>query len=268
MAPLLTLHDVRFAFPAQEEFLGPVSLAIHAGELWAVVGPNGAGKSTLLRIMAGLLRARSGDVRWESRPLAAWSRRERAKRIAFLPQQAADVDELTAREWVLLGRYPHRSLGLFESVKDQSECDRAMALTDVRSLADRCLQQLSGGEFQRVRLAGALVQRPRLMLLDEPTASLDLQHQLAFFRLVRKHVDGGNLAAVVVTHDVNLALRYCGRALLLHRGRVVACGAAAEVLTPETLTPVYSVGLTALRDDRRPDQRWIVPTDFDPPVVS
>ncbi len=268
MTPLLTLRDVRFGFPSRPEFLGPISVTVQPGELWAIVGPNGAGKSTLLRIMAGLLSARSGDVQLDGRALAGWSRRERGKRVAFVPQQTVEIDAITAREWVLLGRYPHRSLGLFESAEDERRCDRAMEMTEVQAFAQRTVRTLSGGEFQRVRLAAALSQEPRILLLDEPTASLDLQHQLAVFGLLRSLVTTQRLGAVVVTHDVNLALRFCGKVLLLHDGQSVACGDACQVLTPELLGPVYSVALADLRDDRRPGCRWIVPADIETVAAS
>lgn len=268
MTPLLTLRDVRFGFPSIREFLGPISVAVQPGQLWAIVGPNGAGKSTLLRLMAGLLPVRSGEVQLEGRALGMWSRRERGKRIAFVPQQSAEVDEVTAREWVLLGRYPHRSLGLFESSEDERACDRAMEMTDVRGFAGRAVRTLSGGEFQRVRLAAALAQRPRLLLLDEPTASLDLQHQLAIFELLRNLVREEQLGAVAVTHDVNLALRFCGKVLLLHQGRSVACGDTCHVLTPDVLRPVYAVALTALSDSSHPECRWIVPVGINPTASS
>ena len=256
---MLTLRDVGFGFAARPEFLGPISLTVGRGECWAVVGPNGAGKSTLLRLMTGLHRPHRGDIRVLGEPLASMSSRERARRIAFLPQRLpADID-LSARDVVLLGRFPHRSLGLFESAEDSRVTDQAMAMTETLGFADRPLATLSGGEAQRVHLAAALAQEPHVLLLDEPTASLDLQHQLAVFGILRERACRDGLAVVVVTHDVNLAGQFCTHVLLLDDGKPIAVGPPDEVLTPSLLEPVYHVGLVDVALPGRGGARWIVP---------
>lgn len=254
---MLTLDVVRFGFPAQPEFLGPVSLAVSPGECWAIVGPNGAGKSTLLRLMAGLLKAHAGRISLGGEPLTSMSPRRRAQRIAFVPQQAPTGLDLSVRDVVLMGRFPHRSLGLFESAEDYRIAERAMALTEMLAFADRPLATLSGGEAQRVHLAAALAQTPDVILADEPTASLDLQHQLAVSHILRDRAERDGLAVVLVTHDVNLAARFCTRVLLMHEGRAVKSGSVDAVLTPEVLAPVYHVELLTLSAGG--DQRWIVP---------
>lgn len=254
----LTLHDVGFGYPGCGAFLGPISLTVRPGQSWAIVGPNGAGKSTLLRLMAGLLRARRGEVQLEGRPLVEYTARQRAQALAFLPQHVLADADLTAREVVLLGRHPHRRAALFESAGDHAIAEAAMAVTHTLAFADRPLSTLSGGEAQRVHLAAALAQEPRFLLLDEPTASLDLRHQLEVFDILRGRVAGGGLGVVVVSHDVNLAAAFCTHVLLLNEGKEVAAGAPEAVLTAARLGAVYGVRLTAVATGGI-GRDWLVP---------
>ncbi len=255
---MLQLDDVRFGFKSRPDFLGPVSLSVCPGECWAIVGPNGAGKSTLLRLMAGLHKPRSGRISLDGVKLSRVGVRGRAKRVAFMPQATSQSHDFNARELVLMGRFPHRSLGLFESAGDVAIAERAMTRTETLCFADRLVATLSGGEAQRVHLAAALAQEPGLLLLDEPTASLDLQHQISIFSILKETASRDDRAVVVVTHDVNLAANYCTHVLLLHEGKVVASGAPAEVLSPERLEPVYGVKLAEARVGDT-EQRWVFP---------
>ncbi len=256
--PLLNLTEVRFGFPARPDFLGPVTLRIAAGQCWAIVGPNGAGKSTLLRLLAGLQAPRGGGIALDGVPLASMSARRRAQVMAFVPQSPPDAPaDQTAGEYVLLGRFPHRDFGLFESPGDHRIALDALRTTGTGEFADRPLRTLSGGEAQRVYLAAALAQSPRLLLLDEPTSSLDLLHQVTIFSLLRSLAEQRKIGVAVVTHDVNLAARFCTHVLLLHEGDVMACGTPAEVIRPEVLEPVYGLGLCALSGAGGAD--WIVP---------
>jgi iron complex transport system ATP-binding protein len=248
---ILTADAVKFGFSGRPEFLGPISLRVVPGECWGIIGPNGAGKSTLLRLLAGIVPPKSGVIALDGTPLSDINGRSRARRIAFLPQNPSREAGLTAREVVLMGRYPHRQFGLFESPADFAIADESLAATQTSKFAGRALSTLSGGEAQRVHVAAALAQRPAVMMLDEPTSSLDLYHQLAIFSTVRRLVDEQGLAAVIVTHDLNLAAKYCTRAILLDEGRVVAQGIPSEVITPQHLEPVYRVRLAVVgaRDD-------------------
>ncbi len=252
---VLSADSVRFGFVQRPDFLRDVSLQVSPGQRWGIIGPNGAGKSTLLRLLAGLVAPHGGRIDYEGRPLADWSPRERARRIAFLPQSPPRDVALTAREIVLMGRYPHRQFGLFESAADFQIAERVMTTTQTLDFAGRALSTLSGGEAQRVHVASALAQEPTVLLLDEPTAALDLYHQLSIFEMLAS-LSAGGMAVVVVTHDLNLAARYCTHVLLLDDGRPVAAGAPNEVITPHTLEPVYQVKLTKLAADGRD---WIVP---------
>ena len=257
----MELDGVRFGYPTRPGFLGPITVAIGRGEFWAIVGPNGAGKSTLLRLMAGLRRPDAGRVALEGEPLASLSIRERARRIAFVPQHPPSDFDLTARDIVLMGRFPHRSMALFESPGDRRIAERAMMTTETLPFADRPMATLSGGEAQRVHVAAALAQEPQLLLFDEPTASLDLQHQLAIFQVLRDRAGSRGDTVVVVTHDVNLAAQFCSRILLLAEGRLAAVGSPLDVLTSERLGPVYGVELATLTWPTATDRRWVVPVD-------
>ncbi|MGB2987697.1 MAG: ABC transporter ATP-binding protein [Phycisphaerae bacterium] len=258
---MLSLDGVRFGFATRPNFLGPITLTIQRGECWAIVGPNGAGKSTLLRLMAGLCKPHAGRVSLGGNTLTEMSGRERARRVAFLPQHPPGDFDLLVREIVLMGRFPHRSLGLFESTEDYRMADRAMEVTETLRFADRPIATLSGGEAQRVHVAAAIAQEPQLLLLDEPTASLDIQHQLAIFQILHDRATRDGLAVVVVTHDVNLAVQFCSHILLLSEGHAVAMGPPSRVLTPEVLGPVYGVELTTLTMPHDPDRRWVVPVE-------
>lgn len=247
-APLLSAEAVAFGYPQRPAFLQDVSLDIAGGQCWGVVGPNGAGKSTLLRLLAGLRRPDAGRILLDGRPLSELPPRERARQIAFLPQHLPTDSPVTARETVLMGRFPHRRLGLFDAAADFEIADRALRTTETAAFAHRPMSTLSGGEAQRVHLAAALAQQPRLLLLDEPTAALDLYHQLSLFSVLRDLAERDGLAVVVVTHDLNLAGRFCSHLLLLDEGRSVAAGPPSDVLRPDILEPVYDVELLAGRD--------------------
>lgn len=255
---ILSADAVTFGFDRRPNFLGPVTMRITRGQCWGIIGPNGAGKSTLLRLLAGIVAPKSGVVTLDGQSLGDVDDRNRARRIAFLPQNPARDIGLSAREVVLMGRYPHRQFGLFESAEDFEIAAASLAATESSEFSERSLATLSGGEAQRVHVAAALAQQPAVMMLDEPTSALDLYHQLAIFSMVRRLVDNEGLASVIVTHDLNLAARYCTHVMLLDAGRVIAQGSPAEVLTPGQLEPVYRVRLELVKNsDGNPT--WIAP---------
>ena len=227
--------------------LEAVSLEARAGSLLGLIGPNGAGKTTLLKCISRLLAPAAGQVRVDGQDLLRQSPREIARRVALLPQSAALDFAFTCLEVVLMGRNPH--LGRFEAegARDRSLARQSMAQTGTEAFAARLITEISAGERQRVLLARALTQQPRLLLLDEPTSGLDVQHQLQVFELIRGLVRRG-LTAIAVVHDLNLAARYCDRLALLDRGRVHARGSVAEVLTPENLARVFHVEATVEHD--------------------
>jgi iron complex transport system ATP-binding protein len=232
-------ESVRFRYPgAREPALDGVHLCVARGTLYAVLGPNGSGKSTLLRLVLGVLRPDAGVVRIEGRPIEAWGRRELALRIGVVAQSEELVFPVTVHEMVGMGRYPH--LGPFRRAgrADHEAVERAMARCDVTGFAARLVSTLSGGERQRVRVARALAQEPDALVLDEPTAALDMAHEMAVFELLAGLCAEG-ATIVVVTHNINLAARYADRLLLLDGGRVAAEGRPADVLTRKTIERVY-----------------------------
>jgi iron complex transport system ATP-binding protein len=215
-----------------------VTLEVPAGACTAVLGPNGSGKSTLLRLLLGVLRPDSGSVVFQDRPVGEWGREEMARAVGVVPQGEETVFPVTVRELVAMGRYPHLGPWRRERDTDRQAVERAMRRCDVLAFAGRPLSTLSGGEKQRARLARALAQEPAALALDEPTAALDVSHEMAMFELLRDLARAGT-TVLLVTHNLNLAARYAGRLVLMDRGRVAAQGSPAEVLTRETVERVY-----------------------------
>jgi iron complex transport system ATP-binding protein len=224
--------------------LDGVSLAVNDGEMVGLIGPNASGKTTLMRVLAGLIVPDSGTATPPLTPA------ERARSVAYLEQGAQVHWPLAVRRLVALGRLPH--LGPFQrpSEADARAIDAALAETDVAALANRPVTELSSGELARVHLARALATAPRVLLADEPVASLDPNHALQVMELLRAQAARG--AVVVVLHDLTLAARFCDRLVLLDRGKVVADGAPMTVLTPETVARIY--GVRAVFGDN-----WVVP---------
>jgi iron complex transport system ATP-binding protein len=221
---------------AGREVLRHVSLAVHAGEVLALVGPNGAGKSTLLNAMAGDLPLSSGEIQVDGEPLAHWTHMELALRRAVLPQQVAVAFPFPVDEVVRMGRAPWQRTA--ERALDDAAVAGAIVQADVGHLVGRLFPTLSGGERARVALARVLAQRTQLLLLDEPTAALDLHHQELVLRVVRECVAAGG-AAVVVLHDLSLAAAYADRVAVLAGGQLVADGPPSEVFTEFLLSAVY-----------------------------
>ena len=220
--------------------LDRVSLAASPGDLVGVIGPNGAGKSTLLKAMAGLLRPTQGSVTLQGQDLRAMPPRDVARRLAMVPQLAPYTYGFTALEVVMMGRYPHMGRFEVEGEAERQIAHEALAIMESEPFAGRAVATLSGGERQRVMIARALAQQPAVLLLDEPTASLDVQHQLKTLDVIRDRAANG-VASIAAIHDLALAARYCDRLLLLNMGRVLAEGTPAEVLTPAHIEEAFGV---------------------------
>ncbi|GEM87068.1 ABC transporter ATP-binding protein [Meiothermus granaticius] len=238
--PGLSAAGVSFTYRGRGGLEG-ISLELHRGEWLALLGPNGAGKSTLLRLMAGLLRPRSGEVCLEGQPLMRYSSWERGQKLGFLSQMGGVPEGLTVEETVALGRTPYLGLLGREGPEDQEAVLWAMEVTETLFLRSRPLSQLSGGELQRVLLARALAAQPHYLLLDEPTAHLDLRHQAEFLTLMEKLRRQG-VGVLTVLHDPNLA-RSADRVAFVVEGRLWAMGQPAEVLQEERLCGVYGPGV-------------------------
>ena len=218
-----------------------VSVSLAEGTLTGILGPNGSGKTTLLRLLSGTRRPSSGRVRLGDRPLHELSRREVAQHIAVVPQETQLAFEYSAIEIVLMGRHPHLGLFTVEGPADLRIAREAMASTGTSALADRPFDQLSGGEKQRVVIAAALAQSARLLLLDEPTASLDLGYQLEVSALLKTLNGDHGVTMAISTHDLNLAASICRELILMRGGRVLAAGPTHDVLTPENVRRLYDV---------------------------
>ncbi|MGW7552532.1 ABC transporter ATP-binding protein [Streptomyces rimosus] len=212
-------------------------LHVAPGETVGLVGPNGSGKTTLLRCVYGTLAPTHGRVTLDGRDLAGFSAKERARRIATVPQDGGAAFELTVREIVAMGRSPHKRFWETDSAADAALTGQALARVGAAALHDRSFAALSGGERQRVLVARALVQQPSLLVLDEPTNHLDIRYQLDILALVT----GLGTSALLALHDLNLAAYYCDRLYVLRAGRVVAHGTPHEILTPALLADVYGV---------------------------
>jgi iron complex transport system ATP-binding protein len=230
----LVVRYRRAARPA----LDGVSISVPAGALYAVLGPNGSGKSTLMRSLLGIVTPESGSASVEGRPAGEWTRRELAVAIGAVPQSEALAFPMTVRELVSMGRYPHIGALRPEGKRDREAIATALERCDATHLEARYLSTLSGGELQRVRIARALAQEPRALALDEPTASLDIRHEMAIFTLLRESVAAG-MTVLLTTHNLNLAARFADRILLLDEGRLAAEGTVHAVLRADILERVY-----------------------------
>lgn len=242
MKKAVEIKDLSFSY-TDNEILKNLSFSIPEGEFFIIIGPNGSGKTTLMKIIAGILKPKKGKLRILDRPLKDYTRKELAKTIALVPQMAALDFPFTVTELVLMGRSPHLNMLGFEQEKDLEIAGNAMALTDIEHLAHRPLDQLSGGECQRVFIARAICQEPKIILLDEPTASLDLAHQVKVMDLMEKLKKEIGFTVIIVSHDVNLAAMYSDRLLLLKAGEIVGLGQPNSVLTFKALEEVYNCTL-------------------------
>ncbi len=244
--PLLEVRDLAVAYNRRgrsHTALRGVSLNVASGEVLGLVGPNGSGKTTLIRAVTGAVKPLSGSVRLLGADVSSLSQRERALRAAVVPQEPVLPETFTAIEIVLMGRAPHLRLLQNEGAGDLEKAQWAMRATSTWEIADRPAGELSGGERQRVVVARALAQEAPLLLLDEPTAHLDLGHQASVLDLMRGLCRDDGRGVLAVVHDLTLAARYCDRLVLLSVGQVAATGGANEVLRAELLSEVYGAAV-------------------------
>jgi iron complex transport system ATP-binding protein len=232
---------------ARGRALQGVDMDVPDGALYAVLGPNGSGKSTLMRALLGVIRPEAGTTQIGGKETRDWTRRELARAVGAVPQAEFPAFPISVRDFVAMGRYPHLGPLRREGETDRHAVREALARCDVADLAARDVTTLSGGELQRVRIARALAQEPSALVLDEPTASLDVRHEMSIFQLLRESADGG-MTVLLITHHINLAARFADRLLLLHEGSVAAEGEVGEVFQEEILERVYGWPL-AVRDD-------------------
>lgn len=236
--PILCCEGVSFAYGTIEA-LNDVSLVVNTGEVFGLLGPNGSGKSTLVRLISGVARPRTGQVFFAERALSTYEREALARQIAVVPQEPRLELPFSVLEVVLMGRSPYLKRFGFEQAHDLAVAQQAMELTGVSALAHREIHELSGGERQRVILARALAQEPHLLLLDEPTAFLDIKHQVEVYDLLKRLSRQQGLTVVAILHDLNLAALYCDRLALLKAGNVLSSGTPEQVLTYSNIKAVY-----------------------------
>ncbi len=245
---MIAFEQVRVRYPRMpESALDDVSFAAHRGRFTAVVGPNGSGKSTLVRALLRRVALEGGRITVDAAPLVRIDRRAFARRVAVVTQREELVFGLPVREYVALGRYPHEGLFRAEKRDDDAQIDRAILLAEVESFEARSTLELSGGEWQRVRIARALAQAGEALVLDEPTTFLDIAHEMATFELLASLARGG-MAVLMVSHQLNLVARFADEIVLLSRGCVAAAGNAATVMRAEVLERVYEWPLVVTRD--------------------
>ena len=236
--------------------LDGLSFSVRSGEIVGIIGPNGSGKTSLLKLLVRILRPQSGTVQIFGRRLAELSQSAVACLAALVPQDTYQIFPFTIAETVLMGRFPHRRqrgpvLGTgWERPEDIRTAQLAMQEMDVMHVADRLISEVSGGERQRAIIARALTQEPRVLLLDEPTAHLDLNHQLDICAILHRLKEQRGLSVILVSHDLNLASQYCDRLVLLSEGRIFRTGTPSEVIRPEILETVYRCKVLV---DRHPD---------------
>jgi iron complex transport system ATP-binding protein len=236
--PLLQLSDVTTGYPGKEVLKG-ISTTIAAADFVGVIGPNGAGKTTLFRVITRLLRPWTGTVLFDGQDIYSLAPAVLARRVATMPQLLETPFSFTVAEFVMMGRFPHLDRLQDPGKSDQAIVDESLELTDTADLRHRSLRELSGGERQRVILAQALAQKPELLLLDEPTAHLDIGHQVKILDLLKRMNTRQGLTVITVLHDLNLAGEYCSNIVLLKDGRLHGAGAPADVLTYRTIEEVY-----------------------------
>lgn len=241
----LVARDLRLGYGRRDVVHG-IDFVLQAGEFVALLGPNGSGKSTFLRGLAKLLRPSGGVVELDGRSLASWPPDRFARRVALLAQSHEPIGELSVRDLVAFGRHPHQGFLSLPTPHDTAAIETALELTGLTSYAERKVRELSGGEVQRAWFALALAQEPEILLLDEPTAYLDLAHQLGVLELVRRLNAERGLTVVAALHDLGQAARYASRLLMLRDGIVIAEGPPESVLRPETIRDVYGVEVEIL----------------------
>jgi iron complex transport system ATP-binding protein len=244
----LTVEQASYAYSVTDRgapkfALGPVTFEARRREIVAILGPNASGKSTLLKLLAGLCKPLSGFVRVDDKEPSQLDPRERAQRIALVQQESALIFPLRVWEYVLQGRYPYGRRLRFESKEDCLMAENALSQVSASELRDRWMEQLSGGEKQRVILARALAQQPSLLLLDEPTQHLDIGGKVELLRRLRRLVDENRYTVVVVTHELNLAAEFSDRIVLLHRGKCEITGTPREVYHRDILEEVFNAPL-------------------------
>ena len=238
---LINIHDLHFSY-GDREILKGIDVTFKGNKITGILGPNGCGKSTLLKNILGYLKKDSGEIKLGERDLDSISQKSKAKIISFVPQKSQLMSDMSVQDFVLLGRLPHlKNSWDGYSKKDNEIVDKYLEELELENFLERKATTLSGGEFQRVLLARALVQETDIILLDEPTSALDLNHALDLMSKLRHTMEKKNLTAIVVLHDLNLAAMFCDELVMLKDGKVYCQGTPKETLTKENLKKIYNL---------------------------
>lgn len=259
----LSIKGIDFSYDSVKA-LEDVTFEVKDEEVLGVIGPNGSGKTTLLRCINLALKPKAGSILIDEKDILELQRKEIARKIGVVPQNSAIHFPFTVLDIVLMGRAPHLGRLDREGPGDLEIAKKAMEVTDTQHLADRFIDEVSGGEKQRVIIARALAQEPKILLLDEPTLHLDINHQLEVLELIKKLSRENDLIVILVSHDLNLAARYCDRLLLLNHGRIYSAGKPEEVLTPENIRNVYRVLVDVLSHPSTGTPHLILKAPTDP----
>ena len=244
---ILKIQDANFSYD-QENVLHSVSISVESGEFIGVIGPNGSGKSTLLKILGGVLTPNSGILSFKEKNFMSFKRKELARSITWIPQDHPMVFPFKVSEVVLMGRHPYLSAFTFEGDEDLEIVRSAMEQTQTLQFAQRRFNEISGGEKQRVVIAGAIAQEPELMILDEPTSALDIKYQIQILNILRELNKKKNMTVILAMHDLHLASKFCNRLILLEEGKIFQDGKPEEVLQKEHLEKVYGIKVHLIRD--------------------
>jgi len=248
IANRLKAENITFAY-TQEPVIQNLHLEIPSGDFLGVIGPNGSGKSTLLKLLSGLLPPDENRVSFDGQDILTCKRKTLARSIAWIPQDHHLPFPFTVAEVVMMGRHPYLSPLTFESEQDIEITQQAMRQTQTEQFAHRKFNEISGGEQQRVMLASAIAQEPDIMILDEPTAALDLKYQIEILSILKRLNDSGNTTIIMALHDLHLASKFCRRLVLLKEGQIVKDGSPQEVLQKNILEEVYEVSVQIIRNE-------------------
>lgn len=252
MSPILRINRLSCAY-SRNPVLHKLTFQVDPGELFIIIGPNGSGKTTLLKALAGLLPISGGEIFFREQPLKHYPHKDLARQVAYVAQTGAVDNPFTIREMVLMGRHPYLGVLGIEGEPDLEIARQAIDFAGLSQLSDRRLNSLSGGERQRAFIARAICQQPELILLDEPTAALDLSHQIRIMDLMGKMKIDHSTTVVMVSHDINLAAMYADRLLLLVDGRIRACGTPSQVIDEKLLGTAYGCRISV---DQSPCGDW------------
>ncbi|HEX2868624.1 MAG TPA: ABC transporter ATP-binding protein [Ignavibacteriales bacterium] len=253
--PLVELKNICFSYSSSSKDeplfqLKNIHLRIEGGEFISVLGPNGSGKSTLLKIISGLLKYSQGKISLEGENYRNISRKALARAIAFVPQSSLTIFPFSIYEIVMMGRTPYLNMFGYENKEDRRLVNEAIEMVDIQHLKHKGINEVSGGEAQRAFIARAIVQNPKLILLDEPNSHLDIKHQLSIFNLIKKLNEEKGLSVLSVSHDLNLAGFYSSRVILMKEGRILEDDRTDRILTKDNIYRVFGVHSETVTDER------------------